>query len=223
MSEEMRRQVLDAYRRAWRFRRATGTDSTSLLDDEWARIGYTPDDDERELWLEAWRSAVPPRRLGRFVVRLTGRMLVSGVREVQAVLNDPELPDWLLPPPRYRLLSVGFVRGDVEKRSVPFTPDPEASDVLDRMRQLRIRKDGHRKVRVWLEPAEDRSRVPVMVGLSRVGWTTLDKAQVRRLRPRPWARVTKVADGHLRFIVSCEGALTSGRLKVHLPPPAHSS
>lgn len=217
-SSSLEHAELDAYRRAWKSREETGDNFFSVLLEEWARIDYAPDEEEREIWLEAWASSVPPRRLGRFLVKRTGREVVSAVREIREILNDPVLPDWLLPPPEFRMLSVGFLREDIKKRTVHFTPDPEPSAVLDRMLRLREKKDGYRTIRVWLNPGKNQSRVAVMAGVSRIGWTSLDKTQMRRLRPKPWARRTSVADGNLKFILGQTGELTAGKLKVHLPP-----
>lgn len=208
----------DAYRRAWKTRQATGNDSSDVLLAEWALIGYAPDKVERELWLRAWTTSVPPRRLGRYVLKWTGREAIAIVKELRGILDDPELPDWLMPPPQFRMLSVGFVGGDVKKRTVPFTPDPEPSPVLDRMLGLREKKDGYRKVRVWLHPSADASRVAVMAGVARVGWTSLDQQQLRKLRPKPWSRRIKVSDGNLKFMLSPSGEITSGKLRMHLPP-----
>jgi hypothetical protein len=210
---------LIAYRRAWKSRAASGGTSLAVLFDEWTHIGYSPDQEERGFWLEAWTSAVPPRRLGRFLAKRSGRELVAAAREIRTILTDPGLPDWLLPPPGYKMLSAGLVRDDIEKRRLPFDVDLESSEVLDRLTRLPARKDSYRKVRVWLMPGGDGSRVPVMVGTSQIGWTTIAKTQVRRLRPKPWTRTTKVADGNLKFLLSKSGQVTAGKLKVHLPPP----
>jgi hypothetical protein len=219
---ESRRQEppeVNAYRQAWKSRKATQEDSPKVLEDEWSRIGYTPTEGERDFWLAAWTSSIAPRRLGTFLLRWTGREFVSFAREFREILNDPELPDWLIPPPEFKMLSVGAVSGNIKKRAIQFTADPEPSAVLDRMLDLPPKKDGYRKVRVWLNPDKDESMVSVMAGVSRVGWTSLDRKQMRSLRPKLWARKTKVADGNLKFLLSPNGELTSAKLKMHLPPP----
>ena len=211
--------VLDAYRRAWKLRRATGNDSPDLLTNEWRGMGWAPTKLERELWMGAWDASIAPRRMTSYILNWVGRETLQLAKDIRDVINDPELPDWLLPPPGHKMLSVGFVSGDIEKRSIPFAPDAESSAAVERMLTLREKKDGYRKVRVWLKTGRDPSRVAVMAGVSRVGWTSLDDKQMRRLRPRPWTRNVKVADGNLKFTLTPGGDLDAGKLKVHLPPP----
>lgn len=209
--------VRDAYKRAWKRRDAEG-DSDQLLREEFEAVGFDPDPDSLELWMGTWNAGVRPNRVARHFTKLMWNELVSSGREIREIINDPELPDWLLPPEGHAMLSVGWVSGDVKKRKLEFRPDVPPPSVLDRCRnELKVKKDGSRKVRVWLQLGKDPAETPVMVGLERIGMTSVTPSQARKMRPKPWTKKNKVPDGNLRVSFDAEGKAVFGTLKVHLP------
>ena len=209
--------VHDAYKRAWK-RRSTEGDSDQLLREEFEAVGYEPDPDSLELWMDTWNAAVPPNRIGRHFTKLAWNEVVSAGRDIRDIINDPELPEWLLPPEGHAMLSVGWVNSDVKKRKLEFRPDLPPALVLDRCRdELKVKKDGSRKVRVWLQLGKDPAETPVMVGRERVGMTSVDPAQARKMRRKPWSKKTKVPDGTLRVTFDPDGMATFGALRIHLP------
>lgn len=211
-------QVFAAYKRAWRRRKSRGgLDSATVLQEEFDRAGYEPDEDEWALWQSAWSAAVPPRRISWFLTKQVGAEFMSLARDIGAIINDPELPEWLLPPPGKRLLSVGWVSGDVKKQTLIFRPDVESPETLERCRTLTKGKVPSCKVRVWLQLGRDYSTVPVMVGQHRVGWTSVEASRARKLRRKPWHRKTKVPDGTLKITFNPDETVSFGKLRVHLP------
>lgn len=86
-------QVFAAYERVWRRRKSRGgLDSANVLQEEFDRVGYEPDEDEWALWQSAWSAAVPPRRMGWFLTKQVGALLMSSAHDIRAIINDPELP-----------------------------------------------------------------------------------------------------------------------------------
>lgn len=113
-------QAVEAYRLAWDEAKRLGDFDEAILRRHLEVVTDWPeetDDDNQgnpsslemaqELFLDAWRANVPPRRLPRYLRRAVRRVLFGFVRELWAAVRSGWIPLWMHPPSGVNVYEAG--------------------------------------------------------------------------------------------------------------------
>lgn len=214
------KDVLDAYTRAWRVREQTGLRDDQTLQDYF--VEYVPGHDvleagtdERNLWFEAWRNDVPPKKVGRFGLQYSSRLLADDFREIARIVR-PSYPDWMDLPPGLRKMSKGWLGSDADGIKMA-TFDFQASDdirwLIDRISPIEVNKKGFRKIPVWLDLVEE-GYPRVFVGHEPIGFAVTSSQSWSSLTHRRRRGARKVPDGSIQVRVSTDGSAEFRKLRL---------